>query len=208
MSNQYTGLLAIASLVERSGFTALSAPDDFPRLLVFTDPKRSPDLIQLANNLPPGSGLVYRHFGAVDRTTKAKQLAEVCHARNLVFLIGNDPALAWAVGADGAHMPEDRVGALPRIRARYRFSLISAAAHSVRAARAGLASGADFVVLSSVFTSSSPSASCPLGVCRFGLAAQQISGPVMALGGMKRTNVARLHGLGQGVALVSAANAD
>lgn len=208
MGNRYTGLLTIASIVARPKFAARSTLINLPRLLVFTDPKRSPDLLHLAANLPPGSGLVYRHFGAKDRFEIAGQLSHLCQVRKLIFLIGDDPALALAVGADGVHLPERALGALPRIRARYGFSLISTAAHSVRAARAGLAAGANWVVLSSVFASTSPSAGKPLGLCRFGLAHQKVAGPVMALGGITRINVARLQGLSQGIALVSAANAD
>jgi len=173
---------------------------------VFTDPDRGLNLAELAITLPAHSAVVYRHFGAKDRWSIANKILKICQTRNAILLIGADPELAQRCGAAGVHVPERMIQQLPHIKSTYRFRLISAAAHSVRAARTALALGADQVVLSSVFVSTSASANVPLGVCRFALAVKQINGPVIALGGIHVKNVGKLTGMTQGIALVTAAN--
>jgi thiamine-phosphate pyrophosphorylase len=72
---------------------------------------------------------------------------------------------------------------------------VTAAAHSLRAARGALALGADAVVVSAVFPSRSASAGAPLGPLRLAALARAAGGPVYALGGIRNENARRLAGL-------------
>lgn len=186
-------LAAVAARLHRqAGAGAL------PALWLFTDPQRLPDPIAAAGRLPRGAAVVYRHFGAPDREDKARALADLCRRRGLKLLIGADPALARAVGADGVHWPERMVERLVRRRA-HAFRLETGAAHGreglARAAQAGL----DACVLSPVFASRSAVAG-PLapqwGPLRAGALARAAGLPVIALGGVKAQNAARLIGRG------------
>ena len=165
-----------------------------PALWLFTDPQRLPDPYAAAALLPPGAAVVYRHFGARDRDDKARALAELCRRRGLKLLIGSDPDLARAVGADGVHWPERLVKRRARI-----FRLETGAAHGreglAKAAKAGL----DACVLGPVFVSRSASAgplAPPWGPLRAGALARAAGLPVIALGGVKAQNAARLIGRG------------
>ncbi|MFM8374937.1 MAG: thiamine phosphate synthase, partial [Phenylobacterium sp.] len=129
-----------------------------PPLLVFTDPDRTPDPVALALSLPRGTGLVYRAFGAPDRLEIARALAAIARRRGLVLFIGADVGLAVRIGAAGLHLPERLAGRAPRLRRQ--GWLITAAAHSLRAARRP---GVDAFILSAVFPSASPSAGAPIG---------------------------------------------
>jgi thiamine-phosphate pyrophosphorylase len=155
---------------------------------VFTDPDRTPDPLALARRLPPGTGLVYRAFGAPDRVETAQALAEIARRRGLVLLVGADPELAVRCGAAGLHLPERLAGRAPRLRRP--GWIITAAAHSTRAARRP---GVDAFILSAVFPSASPSAGAPLGALRFALGARRAAAPVYALGGVNDQTAARLR---------------
>ncbi len=178
-----------------------------PPLLILTDPKRTPDPLALARSLPSGAALVYRAFGATDAARAAAALAKVARTRGLILLIGADATLAQACGADGVHLPERLVVQAPRLRARWPGVLISGAAHSPGALRRGAAAGLDAALLSTVFSSRSPSAGPPLGPVRLALMVRRAGLPVYALGGVDRATLTRLQGTGvAGAALVGAAS--
>jgi thiamine-phosphate pyrophosphorylase len=167
-----------------------------PRLLVLTDPARTPDLDAMARALPRGAALVYRSFGAADAETCARRLAAIAHARGARLLVGADARLAARSGADGVHLPEraaHRAGALKRARPDW---IVTAAAHSPRAARRAAAAGADAAVVSTVFQSRSPSAGRPMGPLRLAALARAAGVPVYALGGVNTRTAARLKDLG------------
>lgn len=203
--NQYTPLANIASTVSKPGFVNQNRASKCPRLFVFTDPKRSPDLFELAQNLPAQSVLVYRHFSEPNRRKIAMKLKRLCHQQKAKLLIGADPKLARIVGADGVHLPQAMIKQLPAIRAKYRFSLITCAAHNVCVARQAVKNGAMAVIVSCVFPSSSTSANAPLENCRFRSFVKKTNAPVIALGGINENNVKKLKTACHGVAVVSGA---
>jgi thiamine-phosphate pyrophosphorylase len=171
-----------------------------PGLLVFTDPARTPDPVALARRTPRGAGLVYRAFGAPDAEAVARQLKAVARARGLILLIGADARLAARVGADGVHLPE-RLAHRARALRRPGW-LVTAAAHSVRAARAA---GVDAVVISAVFPSGSASAGAPIGPMRLAMMVRRGGRPAYALGGVTNETARRLLPTGVvGIAAVEA----
>ncbi|HVK79320.1 MAG TPA: thiamine monophosphate synthase, partial [Verrucomicrobiae bacterium] len=52
-----------------------------PALYFLSDPLRTPDPIVIAKRLPRGTAVVYRHFGADDRASGARQLAAISRSR-------------------------------------------------------------------------------------------------------------------------------
>ena len=103
----------------------------------------------------------------------ALRLKAIARRRGLKLLIGADEALAARVGADGVHLPERSAAQAARIGARRPNWLITAAAHSPRAARAPV----DAVVVSAQ-------------IVRLG------GPPVYALGGVNQATAARLLATG------------
>ena len=173
-----------------------------PPLLVFTDPDRTPDPIALARRLPPGTGLVYRAFGAPGRLETARALAAIARRRGLVFVVGAEPGLASLAGAAGLHLPERMAGSARRLRRP--GWILTAAAHSARAARRP---GIDAFVVSTVLPSASASAGLPMGVLRFALRVRAASAPVYALGGVNDGTAGRLRMTGAtGIAGVGLGN--
>lgn len=174
-------------------------------MFVFTDPKRSPNLFELAENLPEKSVLVYRHFSAPERLATAFRLKGICRKQKVKLLIGADPELAKIVGADGVHFPQSMIGKIPAIQAKHKFDLITCAAHSIPAGQQAIKNGAMAIVVSCVFPSTSISARSAMGICRFRAFVRKINAPVIALGGINETNVGKLSAACHGVAVVSGA---
>ncbi|MDP1872630.1 thiamine phosphate synthase [Phenylobacterium sp.] len=175
------------SLSRRAG---LQKP--LPPLLLFTDPERTPDPVGAARALPAGAAVVYRTFGAADALKTALALRQTTRKGGVALLIGADPALAAACGADGVHLPERFAARARALRQAHPGWLLTSAAHGLPAARRGLALGADAVVVSAVFHSRSPSAGAPLGPLRLAALARAAGGPVYALGGIHTKNARRL----------------
>jgi thiamine-phosphate pyrophosphorylase len=191
----YDGAAALARHAQTLRQTAPRAAPGLPALFWLTDPDRTPDLLAGALALPPGSGVILRHFGRPDLRAAASPLAAIARPRGLVLLIAADPVLAAASGAHGVHWPNRMLACARRWRTRRLDWVVTASAHSVREiARAeGLA---DAVFLSPVFASASSSATRPLGPLRAGRIAQDAPMPVLALGGVNTRTVRRLQGLG------------
>jgi len=166
-----------------------------------TDPKRTPHPEKIIARLPPGWGVIFRHFGAKDRYKAGARLARACRRRRLVLLVSADPDLARAIGADGIHWPEERMSG---VRPRSSRWIETASAHSraaiVRAARRHV----DAVILSAVFESTSKSAAKPMGGLGFRNLARAAPLPVYALGGITADNAGRIGSDAAGWAAIDA----
>ena len=140
--------------------------------------------------MPVGTGLIYRHFGAPDAKETAHKLVKIARRQRLRVLIGNDPKLAMAVGADGVHWPERRIA-----EARYwqgRFALQTGAVHSRQGIQRAAQSCLDAALLSTIFSSNSPTASSPIGAHRFHRLAKSSRLPLYALGGLNPNNMQKV----------------
>jgi thiamine-phosphate pyrophosphorylase len=156
-----------------------------PHAFFVTDPIRTPDPLKVIRHLPPGFGVIWRHFGESTRLAAGLAIARACHKHGLVLLVASDPQLAQRIGAAGVHWPERQ---LRGVRARHPRHLETASAHSRAAIARARQRGVDALLLSAVFPSRSPSAGAPLGAMRFNLLALASPLPVYALGGVGPEN--------------------
>lgn len=176
-----------------------------PALLFFTDPARTPRPEAVASRLPAGAAVVFRAFGADDAFERGQRLRAIARRRKLSLLVGADAGLARRLGARGVHLPERLAHRARRLKAAHPGWIVTAAAHSERAARKGLASGADAVVVSTVFASRSASAGAPLGPLRLAALARRVGGPIYGLGGIDNKKARLLKDTGLvGLAAVDA----
>ncbi|WP_420139356.1 thiamine phosphate synthase [Sphingomonas sp.] len=151
-----------------------------------TDPRMGDGLWQALEQLPRGSGVIFRHYGAPGRRALFERVRRIARRRRLVLVLagGLQQAAAWR--ADGAH------GRSPHKR-RPRPMLRTAPTHS---AREMLAARADLVFLSPLFPTRSHPQARGVGRVRFGLWAQRSHVPVAALGGMDRQRFRGVAALG------------
>ena len=126
------------------------------------------------DNLPPE---LLESFVALEQSHRAEKVAIAMDVRSAASLPGLPERLAH------------RARALRQAQPGW---VVTAAAHSLTAARAGLAGGAHAVVISAVFRSKSPSAGAPLGPLRLAALTRAAGGPVYALGGIHMKNARRL----------------
>ncbi len=153
-------------------------------LVLMTDPVRMPDVISRVRALPRGAAVIYRHFGKADREIEAQALRALTHRQGQQLLIGNDPELAEAIGADGVHFSRTtEVTAPQEWRARHPEWVLTQAALK-QGAYAAPFTPLDALFVSSVFPSDSPSAGTPLGVEAFADRVARLPLPVFALGGI------------------------
>jgi thiamine-phosphate pyrophosphorylase len=205
MTPPYDAAQALARQALRVRGSDPAACPSLPPLLALSDPARTPDLAGLVEALPPGSGLVYRHFGAPDRADLARALSGACQARGIMLLVSADPDLDRLDTVDGIHWPETWLHHAAAARARGDRRLFTAAAHSPRAVWRARQAGIDAVLLSPVFPSRSPSAGRAKGVFAAAAVTRTAGMPVYALGGVDIRSSRRLEGLGfSGIACVGA----
>jgi len=173
---------------------------------MMTDSNRLPDPRPAIAALPRGSAVVLRHYDAQDRFALALALAALCRRRHVRLLIGGDPRLASAVGADGLHIPEwmTRRGLGAWQCWRRPNWTVTAAAHSLAGLWRAAAIGADAALLSPIFFTASHPQATPIGALRFAAWCRQSPLPVYALGGVSVNGVRRLAASGAaGIAGIS-----
>jgi thiamine-phosphate pyrophosphorylase len=172
-----------------------------PRAWFMTDPKRTPRPERIVENLPPGFGVIYRHYGSKDRFEVGARLAVICRRRRLTLLVSADPGLARRIRANGVHWPEARLKGARVRRPRWVETM---SAHSRCAIAKARSLGIDAAIVSAVFASPSPSAGAPMGPLRFREIARSAGLPVYALGGVNHRNAARAMAHAAGWASVEA----
>ena len=154
-----------------------------PPLWLFTDAARLPDPRAAVALLPRGlGGVVLRHDGAPGRAALGRDLAALCRARHLAFVVAGDVRLARTLGA-GVHLRGGRrpgVQALPGGRGRW----ITSSAHGPAELRRARLAGAAAAFLSPAFATASHAGARPLGAVRWARAARGAKFPVLALGGI------------------------
>ncbi|RIJ24092.1 thiamine phosphate synthase [Henriciella barbarensis] len=167
-----------------------------------TDPARIPDARAIIDRLPDGIGVIIRHFGQAHAMQQAFDIVSDCQRAGRIVLIGADPDLALATGAEGVHWPFRMRDDLRRTKPDLGL-LHTMSVHSPTELRVARAYPVDALIYSTVFPSASPSAGHPVGLSRFAAAASTSPVPLYALGGISAVNAEKAARFG-GFASVSA----
>lgn len=193
-SDEARALRDTATALNRAAAAVSPGVAALPPLLFFTDPTRTPRLWETVARLPAGSAVVYRAFGRPDAEATGHRLQQAAASSGVRLLVGLDPALALAVGADGVHLPERAADQASRLRKAHPDWLLTAAWHG---GPPPADPALDALVLSPVFPAGGASAARPaLGLEAFAHRVGQSSRPVYALGGIKASNAGTLIGSG------------
>lgn len=133
------------------------------------------------------------------------EMAALCKKYKVPFLINDNVEIAIKCHADGVHVGQKDMAA-SQVRQRVgKDMIIGVSAHSVEEALEAVKSGADYLGVGAVFSTSTKADAEVLSrqVLRDICSAVDI--PVVAIGGISKTNISQLSGTGvDGVALVSA----
>lgn len=159
---------------------------NLPRLWLLTDERQGEGLWNAIRRMPPGSGVIVRHYSLTPREREElfRRIRRV--RRGLVLAWSGSAADALRLRADAVYGADARRSVVSRLWP------VHGRAEIVAAERAGAA----LLLLSPVFPTRSHPGARSLGPARFGLLANGARVPVIALGGMTSERARRVRGAG------------
>lgn len=140
-----------------------------------------------------------------DFLAEAMEISVLCKKYNVPFIINDNVEIALKCGADGVHLGQEDMAAA-KVRERVGENLIiGVSAHSVEEALEAVRNGADYLGTGAVFATSTKTNVSPLPKETLRDICAAVDIPVVAIGGIDKSNIRKLSGTGvDGVALVSA----
>ena len=136
---------------------------------------------------------------------EAMEIAALCKRYGVPFFINDNVEIAVKCRADGIHVGQEDMAAAQVRRRVGDGMMIGVSVHSVEEALEAVKNGADYLGVGAMFSTSTKTNICVLTkeILRDICAAVDV--PVVAIGGIGKTNLSQLSGTGvDGVALVSA----
>ena len=139
-----------------------------------------------------------------DLLAEARQLAALCHVRQVPFVVDDNVDIALAAGADGVHVGQSDLAAR---RARALLGpdkILGVSAHNAAEALAAQADGADYMGCGAAFVTGTKLDAHPVSAGTMRAVTAAVDIPVVAIGGISAANISQLNGRGlAGVAVVS-----
>lgn len=162
------------------------------------DPERFPNFLEIVPHLPAAIGVIYRHFGAIDKQKIAWQLRRMTWRQRQFLLIGNDIKLARLCRADGVHFSKARAKSLSFLLFK---GYKTAAASDFKQAYRLAVLGSDMIFVSKYNPSSSSSPTRVIGKWSYLTHMQArpfsaISDRIVALGGVTAKDFQALKSIG------------
>lgn len=140
-----------------------------------------------------------------DFLSEANLIGNLCKRYGVPFIINDNIDVALKCGADGIHIGQDD---MPLTEARRKCGsdmIIGVSVHTVEEALRAEADGADYLGIGAMFPTSTKADASVLTLDTLRNICSAVSIPTVAIGGICRSNIARLSGTGvDGIALVSA----
>ena len=136
---------------------------------------------------------------------EALRLKEVCHRYHVPLLIDDDVEICALADADGVHVGQDDMEA-GDVRAKLGpEKIIGVSAHTVEEALRAQERGADYLGAGAVFPTGSKADAGDMSHETLQAICEAVDIPVIAIGGITRSNVKKLSGRGLcGIAVISA----
>ena len=134
----------------------------------------------------------------------ACELAPLCRAHNVPFLLNDHPELVRETGADGAHVGQDDLSVAEARALAGENAIIGKSTHSIAQALAAEQEGPDYIGFGPLFVTPTKPDYTPIGVSEIRQVRRLVSLPVFCIGGIKRENLAGVLAAGaQRVVIVS-----
>lgn len=135
----------------------------------------------------------------------AFQVKEVCAKYGVPFIVNDNVKVAIEVGADGVHIGQDDMNAAQTRELIGPDMVLGVSAATVEQAQKAVADGADYLGVGSVFTTSTKLDADAVSIDTLKDICVVCGVPVVAIGGINRTNAHKLSVSGvDGIAVVSA----
>jgi len=138
---------------------------------------------------------------------KARELVAYKEARPFIFILNDNPVLAVKAGADGVHIGQDtsteETGKIVGEK-----MIIGKTTHNLEQAREAVEDGADYISVGPVYETPTKPGRPAVGLEYVREAAQHLSIPFVAIGGIDLTNIDEVLAAGAKTVAVVRAHAD
>ena len=136
---------------------------------------------------------------------EAEEIFTLCKRYRVPFFINDNVALALRCHADGVHVGQDDMDVAEVRRLVGQEMMIGVSVHTVEEACAAAEGGADYLGVGAMFATSTKTDASLVTKETLRAICDAVSIPVVAIGGINKSNLLELAGTGvDGVALVSA----
>lgn len=136
---------------------------------------------------------------------EAEEIFTLCKRYRVPFFINDNVALALRCHADGVHVGQDDMDVAAVRRLVGQEMMIGVSVHTVEEARTAAEGGADYLGVGAMFATSTKTDASLVTKDTLRAICDAVSIPVVAIGGINKSNLLELAGTGvDGVALVSA----
>ena len=136
---------------------------------------------------------------------EAEEIFTLCKRYRVPFFINDNVALARRCHADGVHVGQDDMDVAAVRRLVGQEMMIGVSVHTVEEARTAAEGGADYLGVGAMFATSTKTDASLVTKETLRAICDAVSIPVVAIGGINKSNLLELAGTGvDGVALVSA----
>lgn len=134
-----------------------------------------------------------------------RELAPLCRAAGVPFVVNDDVRAALACGADGVHVGQSDIACALARELLGPSAIVGASASTVEQALAAQAAGASYLGVGAVFPTATKADADSPGVEGLAAICSAVDIPVVAIGGLHAGNLGALAGTGAcGAAVVSA----
>ena len=146
-----------------------------------------------------------KKLGDEDFLEEAKQIAALCKRYGVPLFINDNVDVAIACGAEGVHVGQEDMAAA-KVREKVGDNMmVGVSVHSVEEAKQAVRDGADCLGVGAMFSTSTKTDVDVLPKETLKAICDAVDIPVVAIGGLNKSNILELSGTGvDGVALVSA----
>ena len=134
----------------------------------------------------------------------AKELAPICRAAGVSFILNDHPELVQQVGADGAHVGQDDIHVAEARELAGPGAIIGKSTHSLEQAVAAAAEEPDYIGFGPLFATPTKPDYAPIGTELIRTVHECVDLPIFCIGGIKLSNLEKVISLGaQRVVIVS-----
>ena len=119
----------------------------------------------------------------------ARQIAPICRAHDVPFIINDYPELVADCEADGVHVGQDDISVADARRLAGPNKIVGLSTHSLEQAVAAVSQAPDYIGFGPLFATATKPDYRPIGIKDISEAHRLVELPVFCIGGIKRENL-------------------
>lgn len=137
-----------------------------------------------------------KHSNATEIVSIARNLATLCQAAEVPFILNDHPALVPETGADGAHVGQDDMTVAAARALTGPGKIVGKSTHSIAQAVAAQDENPDYIGFGPLFATPTKPDYIPIGTQEIVAVHAKVSVPIFCIGGVKKENLPSLVAAG------------